>query len=85
MNYQLSHREDIVIRVAGDSPNVLVYDGTDYPDDRAAWNDYQAWLAAGNTPEPYVEPEKPPEPTTKEKLAAMGIDLAELKTTLEAL
>ena len=48
------------------------------------WQEYQVWLDAGNTPEPYVEV-KQPELTLKDKLAAMGIDLAELKATLEAL
>lgn len=81
MNYQLSHREDVVIRVDGDT-QALVYNGTDYPDYQAAWHEYQAWLAAGNTPAPYVEPEKPPEPTAKEKLNSLGITIADLKAEL---
>jgi hypothetical protein len=84
MNYELSHREDIVIRVADDNPRELVYDGSGYPDYQARWDEYQAWLAEGNTPEPYVEPVMPPPPTVTEKLNSMGITIADLKAALEA-
>jgi hypothetical protein len=40
------------------------------------------WLAAGNTPAPYVPPEMPPEPTVKEKLATVGITIEDLKVEL---
>ena len=81
MNYQLSHREDIVIRVDGDT-QALVYNGTDYPDYQADWDEYQGWLAKGNTPAPYVEPVMPPPPTISEKLNSMGITIADLKAEL---
>ncbi len=44
---------------------------------------YQLFLEAGATPEPYVEPEKPPEPSLKEKLERIGITLEDLKAALE--
>ncbi len=44
--------------------------------------EYLAWVAAGNEPLPYVEPEKPPEPTLKDKLATVGITIEDLKAEL---
>jgi hypothetical protein len=49
------------------------------------YQEYQAWVAAGNTPLPYVPPEKPPELSLKDKLDTLGIPLADLKAALEAL
>ena len=43
---------------------------------------FQAWLAAGNNPEPAPEPEPVPELTPAEKLAASGLTVEELKTLL---
>lgn len=40
---------------------------------------YQAWLAAGNTPLPAPEPPAPPVLTTEQKLEAAGLTVAELK------
>lgn len=42
----------------------------------------QAWLAEGNTPNPYVPPPPAPEPTAEEKLAAAGLTVDDLKTLL---
>lgn len=37
--------------------NRVIYNGTTtIPDSSRLWNDYQAWLAAGNTPDAYVPP-----------------------------
>ncbi len=47
--------------------------------------DYQvflAWCAEGNEPLPYIEPEKLPEPTLKDKLATVGITIEDLKAEL---
>lgn len=47
--------------------------------------DYQAFLAwceEGNTPEPYVAPEPLAPPTPKEKLAASGLTVEDLKGLL---
>jgi hypothetical protein len=43
------------------------------------WREYQAWLEAGNTPEPAPEPEPAPVLTTEQKLEAAGLTVAELK------
>jgi hypothetical protein len=47
--------------------------------------DYQAflaWVAEGNTPNPYIPPPEPAPLTPQEKLAAAGLSVAELKTLL---
>ena len=47
------------------------------------WREYQAWLDAGNTPEPAPAPLPPPPPLTPvEKLAAAGLTVAELRELL---
>jgi hypothetical protein len=43
---------------------------------------YLAWLAEGNTPNPYVPPPAPPEPTIDEKLASVGLTIDDLKAAL---
>ena len=55
-------------------------------DDRNVdYQQYQQWLAAGNTPLPAPEPPKPPAPATAaEKLAAAGLTVEELKALLSS-
>lgn len=47
MRYQLTDNPHIIRRV---DDNMYI------PDTAPEWDDYQAWLAAGNVPEPYVDP-----------------------------
>lgn len=44
--------------------------------------EFLAWVAEGNTPNPYVPPPAPPEPTITEKLASVGLTIDDLKTAL---
>ena len=46
------------------------------------WQEYQDWLAEGNTPNPYIPPSEPAPLTPQEKLAAAGLSVDELKTLL---
>ena len=43
---------------------------------------YLAWLAEGNTPNPYIPPPEPAPLTAEQKLAASGLTVDELKTLL---
>ncbi len=43
---------------------------------------YLAWLADGNTPNPYVPPPEPAPLTPAEKLAAAGLTVDDLKSLL---
>jgi hypothetical protein len=43
---------------------------------------YLAWLAEGNTPNPYVPPPEPAPLTPQEKLAAAGLSVDDLKSLL---
>ena len=45
-------------------------------------DEYKAWLAEGNTPNPYVPPPEPAPLTPQEKLAAAGLSVDELKLLL---
>lgn len=46
------------------------------------YQDFLAWCAEGNEPEPYIEPEPPTPPTPEEKLAASGLTVEDLKSLL---
>jgi hypothetical protein len=51
-DYQLTATDDVVIRTS---------DGASIPNspDNRDWVEYQEWLYAGNTPDPYVPPPEP--------------------------
>lgn len=65
------------------------------PDNSVVWREWpdgrqesclveaiQDWIAEGNTPNPYVPPPAPPEPTITEKLASVGLTIDDLKIAL---
>lgn len=59
------------------------------PDFGQVWRDYQDWLAAGNTPDPYVAPPPPAETLAEAKLrkaaAIRAEGLARIQTRFGAL
>ena len=58
--YQLTKDQDVVIRLD---------DNTSIPNGHRWWDDYEAWCAAGNTPEPL------PHPTLADAAAALTVDV----------
>jgi hypothetical protein len=45
-------------------------------------SEYLAWVAEGNTPNPYIPPPEPAPLTPQEKLAAAGLSVDDLKKLL---
>jgi hypothetical protein len=74
MTYQLT-TGDTIIRLA---------DNAFIPKDERNidYQEYQQWLAAGNTPDPAPAPPVVTPPTPAEKLAAAGLTVEELKALL---
>ena len=48
------------------------------------WDEYQQWLNAGNSLQPYVAPPEPTPLTTEQKIARAGFDEGELEDFLVA-
>lgn len=74
MNYKTRQETDAVVRL---SDNKIIG-----PEQEQEWAEYQAWLAEGNLPEPFVPEEPFKEPTVQEKLARAGLTIDELKQAL---
>ena len=70
--------------LTGSTTIIRDIDGANIPPDEAN-TDYQAylaWVAEGNTPNPYVPPAPPTPLTAAEKLEAAGLTVDELKELL---
>jgi hypothetical protein len=79
MTYQLTTSNSIKLPLENGSTMFLPPQNNGTPE----WREYQAWLDAGNTPEPAPAPLPPPPPLTPvEKLAAAGLTVAELRELL---
>ena len=79
MTYQLTTSNSIKLPLENGSTMFLPPQNNGTPE----WREYQAWLDAGNTPEPAPEPPAPPVLTTEQKLEAAGLTVAELKELFE--
>jgi len=71
MSYQLT-QGNTILRLEDNAYIPLAEGNTDY-------QEYLAWLAEGNTPDPAPEPEPAPVLTTEQKLEAVGLTVAELR------
>jgi hypothetical protein len=73
--YQLTTSNNINLPLASGSEMFLPAENNGTPE----WREYQAWLDAGNTPEPAPPLEPAPILTTEQKLNAAGLTVVELK------
>lgn len=78
--YRLTSNQGVSLEM----PVFKVKDGAFIPpaEDNADYQEYLAWVAEGNTPEPAIEPEPAPVLTTEQKLEAAGLTVAELRELL---
>lgn len=74
MTYTLTNSQSVI----RDADNAFI----PFDEANTDYREYQAWLAEGNTPNPYVAPPAPPEPTLDETLASVGLSISDLKTAL---
>jgi len=80
MTYQLTESGSIKRALEGGTTLLLPPESNG----TLAWTEYQAWLEAGNTPEPApAPPPPPPEPTINEKLTRIGLTPQDLVAVLE--
>jgi hypothetical protein len=80
MNYQFTDSTNTVVAKIDDDGKSRVSFLADA--EGSYQNEYKAWVAEGNTPNPYVPPPEPAPLTPQEKLAAAGLSVDELKTLL---
>jgi hypothetical protein len=76
-DYQLTANANVIFRSA---------DGAHIPNDpnNRDWQDYQTWVASGNTADPYVPPAPPPVTTVSQRQARIALSRAGLLPQVES-
>ena len=78
--YRLTANPDLVLLISANT-QTCIYNKTEHPNYQAKWAEYQAWLAAGNVPDPHVETVYAPL-SIEQKLESIGLTVDSLKTVV---